>query len=140
MKSLWKTIKALKYCLQFAFGGLCYYIIECLYRALLNRGQTHWTMFVIGGLSFVAILLIDEKLKLPIIIKAILSGAVITLMEFLLGYYYIYIRHTPIWTYETADFMGVISFTWALLWCGLALLVLIGKRLITKLQNKMIDK
>lgn len=129
-----------KYSLRFIFGGLGYYVIECIYRAVFNRGRTHWTMLIIGGLSLVWILFIDEKFNFSIIIKAILSGVVITLMEFVLGYYYTYILHTPIWTYAIADFMGIISFTWSLLWCGLSLTVLIIKRIVDKIHNKMIDK
>ena len=125
----------LKYCLRFLLGGFCYYTIECIYRAIFHPSQPHWTMFILGGLSFVWISLIDEKIKCSIVIKAILSGIVVTVMEFLLGYYYTYILHTPIWTYGTADFMGVISFTWSLLWCGLALIVLIIKHIVDKKYN-----
>jgi uncharacterized membrane protein len=126
----------LKIFLQFLLGGFGYYTIESIYRALLHRGRPHWTMFILGGLSLVWILFVDKKIKCSIVIKSILSGVVITSMEFILGYYYTYILHTPIWTYGTADFMGVISFTWSLLWCGLALIVLIIKRLFIKYNTK----
>ena len=116
---------------QFLIGGLGYYLIETVYRTLLHRGNVHWTMFVIGGLSLIVICDIDTY-KIPLIIKAIWSGGVITAMEFIVGYIYTYILHKPIWTYATADFLGIISFTWSLLWCGLALLVLIAKRIISK--------
>lgn len=128
--------KLLKNLYRFCLGGIGYYLIETVYRALLHRGDVHWTMFIIGGLSLIVILDIDKHTRLPIIIKALWSGGVITSMEFILGYIYTYILHKPIWTYATADFMGIISFTWALLWCGLALLVLIGKRIIHKITKQ----
>lgn len=132
--------KILKVLSQFCLGGIGYYIIETIYRTLLHRGLTHWTMFIIGGLSLIVILNIDEHYRLPMVVKALWSGGIITCMEFILGYIYTYILHKPIWTYGTVDFMGVISLTWSLLWCGMALIVLMGRRLITKIQYKMIDK
>ena len=120
----------------FTVGGCGYYIIEGLYRTILNRGSVHWTMFLVGGLSLVSIVTIDNLLKYSIIIKSILSAIVITLMEFIVGYIYTYIIHKPIWTYGTADFMGIISFTWSLLWCGMACLVLIIKHLLHKITKQ----
>lgn len=115
---------------RFLLGGIGYYILESIFRILVDHGDTHWTMFVLGGLSVVTILAIDDYTRYSLVTKAILAGAAITAMEFILGYIYTYILHSPIWTYGTADFMGIISFTWSLLWCGLSLLVLMIKRII----------
>lgn len=82
------------------------------------------------------IVMIDEKMHINIIFKALLSGVIITAMEFVLGFFYTFVLNDPIWTYGTADFMGIISFTWSLLWCALALCVLIAKRLIYKFTHK----
>ena len=124
----------MKHFKRFLLGGIGYYILESIFRILVDHGDTHWTMFILGGLSVVAIFAMDDYTKYSLLTKAILSGVIITTMEFMLGYLYTYILHSPIWTYGTADFMGIISFTWSLLWCGLSLLVLIGRRIITK-QN-----
>lgn len=123
-------MKFLKYPLYFVVGGATYYALEFSYRTILDRGDTHWTMFIIGGFSLMAILLIDDLMRLPLVVKAILGGAAITTMEFILGGFYLYVLHDPIWTYGTAAFMKVISFTWSLLWCALALLVLLIRRLL----------
>ena len=120
----------MKYIKRFLLGGVGYYILESIFRILVDHGDTHWTMFILGGLAVVAIFAIDDYTKYSILTKAILAGAAITAMEFILGYIYTYILHSPIWTYGTADFMGIISFTWSLLWCGLSLLVLMIKRII----------
>ena len=122
----------MKHFKRFLLGGIGYYILESIFRILVDHGDTHWTMFILGGLSMVVILTIDDYTEHSLIGKALLSGVIITAMEFALGYLYTYILHSPIWTYGTADFMGIISFTWSLLWCGLALLVLVARRTIKK--------
>ena len=83
-------MKILKYLLYFLIGGASYYTLEFSYRTLLHRGDTHWTMFIIGGFSLMAILLIDDLLRIPIVFKAILGGIAITVMEFILGGFYLW--------------------------------------------------
>ena len=48
----------LKYLFLFASGGLLYSLLEMLYR-----GWTHWTMFILGGLCFTALGLINEVIS-----------------------------------------------------------------------------
>ena len=126
-----------KRCNIFIGGGLCYYIIEVAFRRIIGSNPTHWMMFVVGGLSLLAIVTVDDKIRCPIVLKALISGGIITMIEFVIGYIYTYILNDPIWRYGTADFMGIISLTWSMLWCGLALFILICRRLIAKftIQN-----
>ena len=128
--------KAWKYPLYFIGGGIAYYLLEYSFRTILHRGDTHWTMFVIGGFSLMAILLIDDRLRFPLWVKAILSGLAITAMEFLLGGFYLYVLHDPIWTYGTAAILEVISVTWSMLWCALSLLVLLIRRLFLRVIGR----
>lgn len=46
-----------KYLLLFVTGGLLYNIIE-----ILLRGWSHWTMFILGGVCFICLGLINELL------------------------------------------------------------------------------
>ena len=48
-------MKALKQAILFGAGGLLYVFVEMLWR-----GYSHWTMFIVGGLCFVLIGLINE--------------------------------------------------------------------------------
>jgi hypothetical protein len=122
----------ISYIYEFLIGGRGYYCVEIIWRVCISKQGVypHWTMFILGGLSLILICQIDNRLRCSIVLKAILSGAGITLMEFCLGSFYKFVLHSPIWTYGTADFMGIISFTWSLLWCGFSLLVIIIKHLI----------
>ena len=71
-----------KYLFLFNAGGLLYILIE-----LIWRGRSHWTMFLLGGICFVFLGLINEVLpwQMPLW-QQILVGAVgITTLEFLTG-------------------------------------------------------
>lgn len=128
--------RAIKTCCQFCIGGIGYYIIEIIWKMVIHNGSwPHLSMIVLGGLSLILICEIDDRLKCFIVLKALLSGAGITLMEFCLGCFYKFVLHNPLWTYAVADFMGIISFTWSMLWCGLSLIVLIAKKILNTIQN-----
>ena len=63
-------------------GGLLYILIETVWR-----GYSHWTMFVLGGLCFLALGLINEVLpwEMPLWQQMILGACIITCLEFLTG-------------------------------------------------------
>lgn len=63
-------------------GGLLYVILE-----LLWRGRSHWTMFVLGGLCFLALGLINEILPwdMPLWKQMLLGACIVTGLEFLTG-------------------------------------------------------
>jgi hypothetical protein len=50
-----KVTSIIKYLFLFLFGGASYNLIEILWR-----GHTHWTMFILGGLCFVLVGLINN--------------------------------------------------------------------------------
>lgn len=47
-----------KYTTLYAIGGFIYVFLEILWR-----GYSHWTMWLLGGICFVALGLINEVLK-----------------------------------------------------------------------------
>ena len=63
-------------------GGLLYIILE-----LVWRGHSHWTMFVLGGLCFVLIGLINELIPwcMPLWKQALIGAVIITGLELLTG-------------------------------------------------------
>ena len=71
----------LKELLLFLTGGFAYYLIE-----IMARGFSHWTMFIVGGLCFVIIGLLNENtLKMPLCRQMLLSTLLITVIEFIAG-------------------------------------------------------
>ena len=71
-----------KYLFLFDVGGLLYVLIE-----LIWRGHSHWTMFILGGLCFIYLGLINEVLpwEMPLWKQILIGAAGITVLEFLTG-------------------------------------------------------
>lgn len=69
--------------LLFLIGGRLYTWIE-----LLWRGHTHWTMFILGGLCFVIMGLLNEHIfpwELSLFWQSMISAVIITAFEFVTG-------------------------------------------------------
>ena len=67
----------------FLIGGALYYLIEVLWR-----GYSHWTMFILGGICFVIMGLLNEykfKWNDSLIKQSIISACIITVFEFFTG-------------------------------------------------------
>lgn len=67
----------------FLIGGVLYYLIEVLWR-----GYSHWTMFILGGICFVIMGLLNEykfKWNDSLIKQSIISACIITVFEFITG-------------------------------------------------------
>ncbi|WP_294148197.1 hypothetical protein [uncultured Clostridium sp.] len=71
-----------KYLILFDTGGLLYVILE-----LLWRGWSHWSMFILGGICFIALGLINEVFPWDMPLwKQMLTGAcLVTALEFMTG-------------------------------------------------------
>lgn len=71
-----------KYITLFDTGGILYLAIEIIWR-----GHSHWTMFVLGGLCFVCLGLLNEVIpwEMPLWQQALIGACIITTLEFLTG-------------------------------------------------------
>ena len=101
--------------LLFCGGGSMYMILELLWRQ-----HTHWTMFFLGGLCFLFIAYMNEKLKkkIPLIIRCIIGAVLITAIEFFAGCILNLWAHLQIWDYSNLRFQlwGQISLYYSSLW------------------------
>jgi uncharacterized membrane protein len=116
----------------FIFGGSLYYLAEVVFRLIVNHKSPHIIMFFIGGLSLLTILCIENYLKINLIIKAIIAGGCITLYELITGLVFKFILNNPLWAYGGINFLQIISLKWSLLWCLLALLIMLVARFYKK--------
>lgn len=101
-------------------GGLLYVLIETVWR-----GYSHWTMFALGGLCFLALGLINEILSWDTSLwKQILIGAcLITGLEFLTGCIVNLWLGWDVWDYSAmpGNVLGQICPQYFLLWLPVSL-------------------
>ncbi len=121
--------------LLFPLGAMGYGTIEILWR-----GHTHWSMLCAGGICFVVFGKISEKMKhLNLVLKAVLGGIFITLIEFVFGIIFNVFFKKNVWDYSKIpfNFMGQICLLYSAFWCILsAFFIPIAGFLKNKISNK----
>lgn len=102
-----------KYTILFTIGGVIYFLLEILWR-----GYSHWTMFILGGICFVALGLINEVLKwdTPLWLQMLIGGSFITAAEFVTGCIVNLWLGWNVWNYTSFDILGQISLGSSVLW------------------------
>ena len=108
-------MRAVKQAVLFSAGGLLYMTIE-----LLWRGYSHWTMFLVGGLCFMLLGLINEvyTFDMPLIYQMVLGACLVTLAEFLSGCIINLWLGWNVWDYSGLPFhvLGQICLPYTGLW------------------------
>ena len=102
----------------FYMGGSAYMTLEFLWR-----GKSHYSMFLLGGVCFLLIGRLGQKL--PLAVRLILNSGVITALALVTGL--IVNRNYSVWDYRTApfNFLGQICLPFSLLWIPVSLLGLL---------------
>lgn len=120
MKQHLRTCHLCRNLVLLAVGGMAYCFVE-----LLWRGWTHWSMWLLGGLCFVLIGLINEVLPwdTSIIAQAVIAAALVTAAEFLAGLALNVWWGLGVWDYSRAPYnlYGQVCLLYANLWMLLAL-------------------
>ena len=119
------TIKTLwEYMILFALGGAVYYSIE-----LLWRGYSHISMFVAGGLAFVALGLINYQYEydMSLIAQTVVGGLIITAIELVFGVVFNLWLGLGVWDYSDMPYnlWGQICLSHIYLWQWLSLVGII---------------
>lgn len=116
-------MRVIKPLILFLIGGALYIMIE-----LLWRGRTHWTMFIVGGICFLLIGLINEAFTfdMPLIQQQAVSAVLVTIVELLAGL--ILNPAYLIWDYRDMplNIMGQICLPYTFLWFFLSLAAIIA--------------
>ena len=120
-----KAIKILfKYLFLLCVGGSIYYLIEVLYR-----GHSHYTMFIVGGICFVLIGLLNEGMSWDLCIEKQvgLGLAAVLIVEFISGCILNLWLGLHIWDYSKLPFnlLGQICLPFALLWIPLVVIAIL---------------
>lgn len=108
----------LRYLFVFLSGGALYGVVEVLFR-----GYTHWTMLISGGICFTLLYLISGNSREPKWKKWIMSGAVITAVEFIVGGIVNIILGWNVWDYSDrfGNLMGQICLAFTAMWVLLSI-------------------
>ena len=109
-----------KYFVLTNIGGLLYVLLE-----LVWRGLSHWTMYLLGGICFVALGLINEVLPwdMPLWCQVLIGTAIITALEFLTGCIVNLWLGWGVWDYSSmpGNIMGQICPQYCALWLPVSL-------------------
>lgn len=101
-------------------GGLLYILIETAWR-----GYSHWTMFVLGGLCFLVLGLINEVMpwEMPLWQQMLLGACIVTVLEFLTGCIVNLWLGWDVWDYSgmSGSILGQICPQYFLLWLPVSL-------------------
>lgn len=109
----------------FSLGGIAYLIIE-----LLWRGYSHWSMFVLGGLCFVAIGALNEHFtfEIPLILQMFFGAFLVTALEFAFGCVLNLWLNLNVWDYSNLPYniLGQICLPYSLLWIIMSLVCIVA--------------
>ena len=113
-----------KYVVLFLIGGLGYYCIE-----VVNRGYSHWSMFLCGGACFVMTGMINQALgfEVSLVSQMIIAGIIITELEFITGSIVNLWMKWDVWDYSEVPYniLGQICLPYSLLWIGLSVIAIL---------------
>lgn len=111
--------------LLFLIGGKLYTWVE-----LVWRGRTHWSMFILGGLCFLIIGLLNENIipwSMPIWVQSLIGAGVITVLEFMVGCVVNLWLGWNVWDYSglMLNILGQVCLPFTILWVILSLACII---------------
>ncbi len=98
----------------FLIGGVTYAMIEIMWR-----GNTHWTMVLLGGLCFLTLYkLFGYMSNYSLLEKCVLGAIVITTLEFVVGCIVNLVFHMNVWNYSRMplNLSGQICILYSTLW------------------------
>lgn len=99
----------------FGVGGAVYIMMEIFWR-----GYSHWTMFIVGGLCFVLIGLINEfyTYEMPLARQMLIGACIVTVVEFISGCIINLWLGWNVWDYSDMPFnvLGQVCLPYMVLW------------------------
>ena len=106
-------MKIKEFLMVYAIGSIGYRFIEILWR-----GETHWSMGIVGGICFLCMYCIDIVAKAPILQRALYSTLCVTIVEFISGLILNIGLGMDVWDYSTLKFnlLGQISLLYSVFW------------------------
>lgn len=105
----------IKYTVLFLTGGVIYFFIE-----FTARGYSHISMFILGGICFIALGLLNETLSwdTPLLQQMLYGAIIITVLEFITGCIVNLWLGLNVWDYseERYNLMGQVCLKYSVYW------------------------
>lgn len=92
-------MKSAQYFFSFLMGYFIYSLIE-----ILNRGYTHWTMALTGGLILMILYALNNCEGVTLLKSCFIGSVIITAVEFIVGVFDNIIMHWNVWDYSGMPF------------------------------------
>lgn len=122
-------MKMLKHSVLFLIGGTVYITIEVLYRYIMNRTPTHWSMFLLGGIAFLIIGGLNEHIEweTPFWVQVIIGTATVLVLEFVFGCILNLWLGLAVWDYSNMPFniLGQVCLPFAFIWAALSAVAIV---------------
>ena len=128
MKTAMKTIA--EYLILLVIGGTVYYLMECCWR-----GYSHWTMFLLGGICFISIGLLNQfylTWNMNVFFQMLLGSVIITVLEFITGCIVNLGLGWNVWDYSDMplNILGQVCIPFMLLWFVISFIAILVDDLI----------
>lgn len=121
--------RLLKFLVLFNIGGLLYFSIETVYKMAFHGTCSHWSMYLLGGLCFWCIGLINNVFdwEMPLCKQMFYAACLITLLEFITGCIVNLYFGWNVWDYSDIplNIMGQICVPFFIVWYLLSLLAIV---------------
>lgn len=115
---------SLKYAFLFWFGGATYVALEVIWRR-----YSHWTMFLLAGILFIIIGLLNEvwSWNLKFRYQVLISTIIATILELFTGLIVNICLGWDVWDYSNVpfNFLGQICLPYTFLWIVLSTVAII---------------
>lgn len=109
---------------MFIFGFMAYITIEVCYKQ-----TSHWMMGLCGGLVFVLLDKINDKISwdMDILVQGTIGSLLITSLEFIIGEMSLRGLIQPMWDYSDMPFnyKGIVCLPFSLIWVGLSIVAIV---------------
>ena len=113
-----------KYMALLLIGGVAYVLLELEWRQ-----KSHWTMFLLGGLCFICLGLINELISwdMPLWQQVIIGACIVTALEFLTGCIVNLWLGWDIWDYSAlpGNVLGQVCPQFFVLWMPVVLVAIV---------------
>ena len=125
-----KICTPMKLFMLFSFGGCLYTVVE-----LLFRGNSHWSMFILGGICFLLVGGLNQLFpKMSLVIQMAVSAGIITVLEFICGCIVNLWLGMEVWNYEALPFniLGQVCPVFTIAWFFLSLVGIVADDFLRK--------